>query len=200
MGMGVRSLALLSGLRIWCCHELWCGSQRQFGSTLLWLWCRPAAAALIQPVWELPYAIKAAQKRREKKKKRKKRITTYKERSIAAISPILEILINNWKLSFHLKHTSGKENHFVKSWKQSSPDWGLTAMLTGCGSDILGDSAFLSYHHHHHDNQNYMYLSANWYFIRLNIFFHVLLPEHYKLLLLLKEHCTRRTWLWSSLW
>ena len=25
----VRSLALPSGLRIWCCHELWCKSQTQ---------------------------------------------------------------------------------------------------------------------------------------------------------------------------
>ena len=32
MRMGVRSLALLSGLRIWCCHELWFRSQRRFGS------------------------------------------------------------------------------------------------------------------------------------------------------------------------
>ena len=28
---------------------------------LLWLWCRPAAAALIQPLaWELPYAMGVA--------------------------------------------------------------------------------------------------------------------------------------------
>ena len=27
----VRSLASLSGLRIWCCHELWCRSQMQLG-------------------------------------------------------------------------------------------------------------------------------------------------------------------------
>ena len=36
---------------------------------LLWLWCRPAAAALIQPLaWELPYAAHAALKKAEKKK------------------------------------------------------------------------------------------------------------------------------------
>ena len=28
----VQSLALLSGLRIQCCSELWCGSQMQLGS------------------------------------------------------------------------------------------------------------------------------------------------------------------------
>ena len=32
MRLRVRSLALLSGLRIPCCHELWCRSQRQLGS------------------------------------------------------------------------------------------------------------------------------------------------------------------------
>ena len=30
--MLVQSLALLSGLRIWRCHQLWCRSQTWFGS------------------------------------------------------------------------------------------------------------------------------------------------------------------------
>ena len=34
---------------------------------LLWLWCRPAAAALIRLLaWELPYAVGAALKKRER--------------------------------------------------------------------------------------------------------------------------------------
>ena len=46
----VRSLALLSGLRIWCCCDLW---------------CRPAATAPIRPLaWELLYAMGAALKRK----------------------------------------------------------------------------------------------------------------------------------------
>ena len=32
MRMQDRSLASLSGLSIWRCHELWCKSQTQFGS------------------------------------------------------------------------------------------------------------------------------------------------------------------------
>ena len=36
---------------------------------LLWLWCRPAAAAPIGPLaWELPYAAGVALKSQEKKK------------------------------------------------------------------------------------------------------------------------------------
>ena len=31
MRMQVQSLALLSGLEIWCCHELWCRSQMWLG-------------------------------------------------------------------------------------------------------------------------------------------------------------------------
>ena len=39
---------------------------------LLWLWCKPAAAALICPVaWELPYASPVALKKKKKKKKEK---------------------------------------------------------------------------------------------------------------------------------
>ena len=41
---------------------------------LLWLWCRPAATALTQPLaWEPPYAAGAAL---EKAKKTKKKMTT----------------------------------------------------------------------------------------------------------------------------
>ena len=32
MRLQVRSLALLSGVRIWCCHELWCRSQTRLES------------------------------------------------------------------------------------------------------------------------------------------------------------------------
>ena len=39
---------------------------------LLWLWCRPAARALIQPLaWEPPYPTGAALKRHKTKKKKK---------------------------------------------------------------------------------------------------------------------------------
>ena len=37
---------------------------------LLWLWCRPAAAALIRPLaWKPPYAVGVALKRQETKNK-----------------------------------------------------------------------------------------------------------------------------------
>ena len=49
MRMWVQSLVLLSGLRIWCCCELWCRLQMWLDPMLLWLLCRPAAAAPIQP-------------------------------------------------------------------------------------------------------------------------------------------------------
>ena len=43
------------------------------GVGLLWLWCRPGAAALIEPLArELPYASSAALKRPKKKKKKKR--------------------------------------------------------------------------------------------------------------------------------
>ena len=39
----------------------------QLGSQLLWLWCRPAASAPIQPPpWELPYAEDVALKKQNK--------------------------------------------------------------------------------------------------------------------------------------
>ena len=48
MRLPVRSLALLSGLRIWQCVS--CGVGHRFGSDLmlLWLWYRQAALAPIE--------------------------------------------------------------------------------------------------------------------------------------------------------
>ena len=47
-----------------------CGS----GPTLLWLWCGPAAVALIRPLaWELPYAVDVTLKKQKVKRKEKNR-------------------------------------------------------------------------------------------------------------------------------
>ena len=48
------------------------GRRRSSDPKLLWLWCRPAAAAPIPPLalaWELPYAAGAALKTKKKKKR-----------------------------------------------------------------------------------------------------------------------------------
>ena len=56
--MQVRSVALLSGLRILHCYG--CGIG-------WWLWCRLAAADLIRPLaWELPCAADLALQRKKK--------------------------------------------------------------------------------------------------------------------------------------
>ena len=73
MRLQVRSLALLSGLRIRCCGELWCRLQTRLGSgsdpALLWLWHRLAATAPIRPLaWEPPYVSGAALEKTKKKK------------------------------------------------------------------------------------------------------------------------------------
>ena len=66
----VQSLALLSGLGSGVAVSCGIGHRRCSDPTLLWLWCRPAAIALIQPVaWELPYAANAALKKAKKERK-----------------------------------------------------------------------------------------------------------------------------------
>ena len=72
MRLWVRSLALLSGLRIRCCHEPWYRSQT-WGSdpVLLWLWLKPAAVALIRRLaWEPPYASGTALEKTKRQKKK----------------------------------------------------------------------------------------------------------------------------------
>ena len=59
-GVQVRSLALLSRLRIWRCPDP------------VLLWHRPVATAPIRPlVWEPPYASGVALKKTKRKKKKK---------------------------------------------------------------------------------------------------------------------------------
>ena len=77
----VRSLALLSGLRTRRFMAVNCGVDCSLGSDpmLLWLWCRPAAAAPILPLtWEPPYAAGAAPKRHTHTKHRFSRFLLYR--------------------------------------------------------------------------------------------------------------------------
>ena len=72
MKFWVRSLALLSGLRIWHCRELWCRLQTRLGSGVAVAWCRLAAVAPIRPLgWEPPYAMGVALKRQKDKQTKK---------------------------------------------------------------------------------------------------------------------------------
>ena len=67
--MQVQSLALLSGSGV----AMSCGVGHKHSSdpTFLWLWRRPAAAALNRLLaWELPYVTGEALKRKKKKKKK----------------------------------------------------------------------------------------------------------------------------------
>ena len=44
------------------------GYRHSSNLALLWLWCRPAATTLIQPLaWKFPYAMSAALKRQKKR-------------------------------------------------------------------------------------------------------------------------------------
>ena len=57
-----------------------CGVGRRHGldPELLWLWCRLAAEALIQPLaWEPPYATSVALKCKKKKKANIRAFTSY---------------------------------------------------------------------------------------------------------------------------
>ena len=72
MRLWLRSLALLSGLRIWSCHGV--GHRCGLNLALLWLWCRLAETAPIRPLaWEPLYAVGVALKRQKDRKKKKER-------------------------------------------------------------------------------------------------------------------------------
>ena len=81
MRMWVHSLALLTGLRIRCCQELWCRSQTRLGSRVLWLWHRPVTTVPTGPLaWESRQTVDAAPKRQKDpppKKEKKFRNATW---------------------------------------------------------------------------------------------------------------------------
>ena len=64
MRLQVQSLASLSRLRIWCCHELWCRLQMWLGSGIAVV---VTQVGVVQPLaWEPPYAVGGALKRPKK--------------------------------------------------------------------------------------------------------------------------------------
>ena len=70
MRIWVWSLALLSGLRIWCCNNHRCSSD----PVLPQLWYRPEAATLVRPLaQELPHDARVAVKRGKIRKKERKK-------------------------------------------------------------------------------------------------------------------------------
>ena len=75
MGLQVWLLALLSGLKIRRCHELWRRLQMWFRSGVTAVWvgrCGSAAVAPFEPVaWEPPYAVGSVLKCKNFKKKEK---------------------------------------------------------------------------------------------------------------------------------
>ena len=82
--------ASLSGLRMWHCRKLRHSHRHSSDLILLWLWCRPTAAAPIQPLaWELPYAIGAALKRKKNLKIKNKEFS--KRNALEKASNLLKI-------------------------------------------------------------------------------------------------------------
>ena len=71
---------LAQGLRIQRYRELWCGCRFGLDPLLLWLWlwCRPAAAALIGPLaWEPPCDVGEALKIQKTKDKKQKKVLPF---------------------------------------------------------------------------------------------------------------------------
>ena len=60
-----------------------CGCRRGLDPTLLWLWCRLVATALIRPLaWEPPCAASAALKRQKERRKEGRKEGRKKERKL----------------------------------------------------------------------------------------------------------------------
>ena len=72
-----------------------CGVGHRCGSdpALLWLWCRPAAAALILPLaWELPVQLPPPKQQQQTKQNKTKQKTKNLESKIVIVGTILNIL------------------------------------------------------------------------------------------------------------
>ena len=81
MRVQVQSLTLLSGFKD-PLYPMSCGAGRRCGLdvALLWLWCRPAAAAPIGPLtWELPYATGTTIKKKKQTNNNNKKSPQFKD-------------------------------------------------------------------------------------------------------------------------
>ena len=66
MRMQIRSLALLSGLRIWRCWELLCALQTWLGSGIaVAVAVAGSCSTNSTPAWETPYAMGVALKKKK---------------------------------------------------------------------------------------------------------------------------------------
>ena len=94
MKLWVRSLALLSGLRIWRCCELWSRSQtRGSDPKLRWLWHRQVATAPIRPLaWNLHMPWEWPKKWQKDKKKIQNLSFAFSYRRIIFLFPFLYYL------------------------------------------------------------------------------------------------------------
>ena len=112
MRMQVWSLALFSGLKIWCCHELWC----RFADSA-WIWhccgcgCRPVATALTPSLGTSICCGCGPKKTKKKKKKRGRK----RERSL--VPEAVEIL-NDRQTSLY--RASLQTGRFVATLPQAS--------------------------------------------------------------------------------
>ena len=80
-----------------CCRKVSCGVGHRHGShlALLWLWCRPAAVALIRPLaWESPCAVGAALEKTKRQKNKKNLYFQFDKGSFLNFMPeFLEIFV-----------------------------------------------------------------------------------------------------------
>ena len=105
MRMQVRSLALLSGLRIQHCCELWCRLQMCLGSCVALAVARLAAVTPIRPlVWEPPYAagvaLEKAKRQKTKNKNTRAHNQIYFRTNIKETRSVILVILPEFRLYF----------------------------------------------------------------------------------------------------
>ena len=115
--MQVWYLASLNGLRIWHCQDYGIGYRCVLDPALLWLLCRPVAAAPIRLLaWEPPYAAGAALKSKSKKKKKKKRTLVEQIKyKLCVIKTIISVL--NFKKNKLVWNRYLSVSQYCTSWE-----------------------------------------------------------------------------------
>ena len=78
MRIWVRSLAPLSGLRTWCCHEPWCRSQKQLGSSTAMAMAQACTySSKLTPTPGTSICQRCSHKKKKGKEKKSKNRVTY---------------------------------------------------------------------------------------------------------------------------
>ena len=109
------------------------GCRRSSDPTLLWLWCRPEAAAPIRPLaWEPPCAAGSGPRKGKKNKKQTKKPSSNTYKELPPTSQTFLLVLRVWRILQHMRSQTMKGGSRAAAPAPRQPE-GMSPPATGSG-------------------------------------------------------------------